>query len=113
MLNITRLKKVLNIPDGDFVCITIQDTGFGIPLEVQDKIFDPYYSTKQEGSGLGLAICHSIILKHDGHIAVQSIPGEGTTFSIYLPAVTSTDVLVNTEKKVEIRSESSKSHGDG
>ncbi len=95
-------KKVLNIPDGDFVCITIQDTGFGIPLEVQDKIFDPYYSTKQEGSGLGLAICHSIILKHDGHIAVQSIPGEGTTFSIYLPAVTSTDVLVNTEKRSKL-----------
>ncbi|MEA3360720.1 MAG: ATP-binding protein, partial [Thermodesulfobacteriota bacterium] len=80
-------ESFLNIHDGNFVCIRIQDTGIGIPKEIIDKIFDPYYSTKQQGSGLGLAICHSIINKHDGHISVQSNPGKGTTFTIYLPAV--------------------------
>lgn len=92
-------ETLLNIPDGNFVCISIQDTGFGIPVEIQDKIFDPYYTTKQEGSGLGLAICHSIITKHDGHIAVKSTPGKGTTFFIYLPAVISTDIIVNKEQR--------------
>jgi signal transduction histidine kinase len=56
-----------------------------------DKIFDPYYSTKdtysQKGLGLGLAVCYSVIKRHDGLITVDSHPGEGTTFNIYLPAV--------------------------
>jgi PAS domain S-box-containing protein len=80
-------ESLLNIHDERFVCIKIHDSGVGIPQEITDKIFDPYFTTKQEGSGLGLAICHSIINKHDGHITVQSIPGKGTTFTIYLPAV--------------------------
>ena len=83
-------EALLGIHDESFVCIRIQDTGIGIPREIIDKIFDPYYTTKQQGSGLGLAICHSIINKHDGHISVQSKPGQGTTFTIYLPAA-STD----------------------
>ncbi len=70
----------------DFVRLTIQDSGIGIPSETIEKIFDPYFSTKQNGNGLGLAICHSIINKHDGHILVQSEPDQGTTFTIYLPA---------------------------
>jgi PAS domain S-box-containing protein len=86
-------ESLLNIHDESFVCIRIQDSGVGIPQEILDKIFDPYFSTKQEGSGLGLAICHSIINKHDGHITVQSSPGKGTIFSIYLPAVHSADTV--------------------
>jgi CheY-like chemotaxis protein len=50
------------------------------------KIFDPYFTTKKKGSGLGLFSCYSIIKKHDGHIAVESTPGVGTTFYIYIPA---------------------------
>lgn len=76
----------LSMHEGSFVCITIQDFGVGIPLEIVDKIFDPYFTTKQQGSGLGLAICHSIVSKHDGHILVDSNPGKGTLFTIYLPA---------------------------
>ncbi|WP_456385273.1 PAS domain S-box protein [Desulfolithobacter sp.] len=76
----------LSIPRGRFVKITVRDHGTGIPSEIIDKIFDPYYTTKQEGSGLGLAICHSIITKHDGYIQVHSEPGQGTVFDIYLPA---------------------------
>jgi PAS domain S-box-containing protein len=72
--------------DKKFVEVTITDSGIGIPANVIDKIFDPYFSTKQKGSGLGLAISHSIVTKHNGHIAVKSTPGAGTTFTIYLPA---------------------------
>lgn len=69
-----------------YVKITIRDRGTGIPTELIDKIFDPYFTTKQGGSGLGLAISHAIISKHDGLISVSSRPGEGTTFTIHLPA---------------------------
>ena len=71
---------------GTFVKISIQDKGIGIPQKLIDKIFDPYFSTKREGSGLGLAICQSIISKHNGDIFIESSPGEGTTFTLYLPA---------------------------
>lgn len=55
------------------------------------KKIDPYFTTKQNGNGLGLAICHSIITKHDGTLTVDSLPGKGTTFTIYLPAVRSSE----------------------
>lgn len=71
---------------GGFVKIVIADTGSGIPEEILDKIFDPYFTTKQKGSGLGLALSHSIIIKHQGIMTVQSRVGEGTTFTIFLPA---------------------------
>lgn len=70
---------------GQFVSIAISDTGKGIPKEVIDKIFDPYFTTKHDGTGLGLAVCHSIVKKHDGRIEVASAPGKGTTFTILLP----------------------------
>jgi CheY-like chemotaxis protein/two-component sensor histidine kinase len=76
----------LSLPGEKYIKIAIADHGGGIPEKYLDKIFDPYFSTKQEGSGLGLAITHSIVNKHDGHISVRSKSGEGTTFSIYLPA---------------------------
>ncbi|MBI5140898.1 MAG: response regulator [Nitrospirae bacterium] len=71
---------------GDYVKISIADTGVGIQPEMIGRIFDPYFSTKQKGSGLGLAASYSIVKKHDGHIAVQSVPGVGTTLDVYLPA---------------------------
>ncbi len=70
----------------EYVRVTISDQGEGIPADIIDKIFDPYFSTKPQGSGLGLSIVHSIISKHDGHIQVDSSPGLNTTFSIFLPA---------------------------
>ena len=93
IINVT-CKNILSSADesiflprkNNYVRVTISDSGIGIPENVIDKIFDPYFSTKQEGSGLGLAISHSIISKHDGHISVQSKSEEGTTFTIYLPA---------------------------
>jgi PAS domain S-box-containing protein len=76
------------LPKKDYLKITISDQGVGIHDNIIDKIFDPFFSTKQQGSGLGLAITHSIIIKHHGHITVRSEPGAGSTFSIYLPAST-------------------------
>jgi len=73
-------------PDGskDFR-ITVSDTGRGIAPESLGKIFDPYFTTKQNGTGLGLAIVHKIIEAHEGHIKVESVLGRGSTFAIRLP----------------------------
>ncbi|MFZ2958207.1 MAG: PAS domain S-box protein [Candidatus Ozemobacteraceae bacterium] len=77
------------IPDlgpGNFVRITMRDEGSGIDKKHIGRIFDPYFTTKNTGSGLGLAISYSIINKHGGSISVESEPGKGATFTIYLPA---------------------------
>ena len=79
-------KQSLPLTAGDYVKISISDKGIGIPANMFDKIFDPYFTTKQDGSGLGLAITHSIIVQHGGHIAVESEQGAGSTFTIYLSA---------------------------
>ena len=75
------------VPGGDFVEIGIRDTGEGISGEHLDKIFDPFYTTKDtgRGTGLGLYVCHEIIKNMGGDITVKSRPGEGTAFSIRLP----------------------------
>ncbi len=75
------------VPPGDYVVITVQDCGKGIPAELLPKIFDPYFTTKEQGSGLGLAVCFSIIRKHGGFITVDSVVGKGSSFSVYLPAL--------------------------
>ncbi len=69
-----------------YVKISVKDFGTGILQEHLPKIFDPYFTTKQQGSGLGLASAFSIIRKHDGHIEVESEIGKGATFHIFLPA---------------------------
>jgi PAS domain S-box-containing protein len=76
---------VLN--EGDYVCITVTDTGAGIAPEHISKIFDPYFTTKLQGHGLGLATVFSIIKRHQGHIEVGSVVGKGTWFTFWLPAV--------------------------
>lgn len=72
-------------PDAEFVKIEISDTGIGISGENLEKIFEPYYSTKETGTGLGLAIVHKIIEQHNGTIAVESKMNEGTKFTVKLP----------------------------
>ena len=66
--------------------MTISDQGIGIPADHLSRIFDPYFSTKQQGSGLGLATVYSIVTNHEGHITVESQLGSGTSFTIFLPA---------------------------
>jgi len=70
---------------GGYIEIAIQDNGIGIPDEVQAKIFDPYFTTRENGTGLGLATSYSIIKNHGGWIKVDSQVGSGTTFFLYLP----------------------------
>jgi PAS domain S-box-containing protein len=76
----------LPLDEGDYMKILIQDQGVGIPEELLQKIFDPYFTTSRGRTGLGLTSAYSIILQHGGHIAVESEVGAGTTFAIYLPA---------------------------
>lgn len=74
------------LKEGRYLKITIEDTGIGMTKELMDKIFDPYFTTKQRGSGLGLATVYSIIRNHEGHIEVSSKIGAGTRFDLYIPA---------------------------
>ena len=78
-----------SLPPGDYVRVSIADRGGGIAQEVLPNIFDPYFSTKQRGEqkgmGLGLTICHTVVQKHGGAIAVESVAGGGATCHIHLP----------------------------
>jgi PAS domain S-box-containing protein len=71
---------------GEYIRIDISDQGRGVPKEVIEKIFDPYFTTKELGSGLGLSISYSIVKRHGGTITVNSSSGKGSIFSIFLPA---------------------------
>jgi signal transduction histidine kinase len=71
--------------EGLNVLITIRDNGKGMDRETLSRLFDPFFTTKQDGTGLGLSVSYRIINNHGGSIAVDSTPGEGTEFSIYLP----------------------------
>jgi PAS domain S-box-containing protein len=86
--NITVPGKSLpnSLEKGNYVEIAITDSGSGIQNKYLTKIFDPYFTTKEKGSGLGLATSYSIIKNHNGLMDVQSEPGKGTTFFIYIPA---------------------------
>jgi PAS domain S-box-containing protein len=81
-----RSSQLVTLHPGSYVKLDIVDQGVGIKADLLERIFDPYFTTKQEGSGLGLAITHAIISKHAGSILVESELGVGSRFSIYLPA---------------------------
>jgi signal transduction histidine kinase/CheY-like chemotaxis protein/PAS domain-containing protein len=74
------------VESGRYVRVSVVDKGIGILPEHFERIFDPYFTTKQKGSGLGLTISHSVVAGHRGHIAVDSRIGAGTAFHVYLPA---------------------------
>ncbi len=88
-LETSELGSEAKLPAGPYVRLEVQDTGHGIPEEIIERIFDPYYTTKPkgEGTGMGLAVVHGIIKSHGGHIKVTSAAGVGTRFQIYLPRV--------------------------
>jgi two-component system cell cycle sensor histidine kinase/response regulator CckA len=83
-------KDNLPLKEGKYVKWSVEDHGIGITKENREKLFEPYFTTKQKGEtkgiGLGLAICYSIVKKHDGFITVYSEPQTGTTVDVYLPA---------------------------
>lgn len=86
-LSITANLDSIPTRDGQRRCVRIEvrDTGPGIEAKHQTRLFDPFFTTKATGAGLGLAIVMSTIQRHGGEVAVQSSPGEGTTFSVFLP----------------------------
>ena len=77
--------KVVTFKNESSCVFQIQDTGPGITEADIPYIFDPFFTTKKTGTGLGLAVTHRIIEEHKGSIEVESKPGEGTTFSVFLP----------------------------
>ncbi len=82
--------------------ISLEDRGVGIPEEHISRIFDPFFTTKQKGSGLGLATSYSITKKHDGLITVNSKPGAGAIFNVYLPASEKEATSVSREMNVPV-----------
>ena len=76
--------------EGDYVRITLSDTGTGIPQEIQAQIFEPFFTTKEpgRGTGLGLSMVYGIIQNHGGYIDLKSEPEQGTTFELFLPSIT-------------------------
>ncbi|MGE4490756.1 MAG: ATP-binding protein, partial [Kiritimatiellales bacterium] len=84
-------KTHFQLTPGGYLLLEVSDTGCGIPKEQQEKIFEPYFTTKaaNEGTGLGLSLVHAVVKNLRGHITVYSEPGEGTTFRIYLPVMES------------------------
>ena len=85
---------------GNYIQLIVSDTGSGIEPAYLSRIFDPYFTTKSKGNGLGLAVCYSIIKQHGGLISVESQPGVGTSFYVYLPA-TSQPLEISVPPKAE------------
>ncbi len=100
ILNEEDCEDYTNFSPGHYVKIKVSDTGPGIEPEILDRIFDPYFTTKEfgAGSGMGLAVVHGIVKNHDGDISVDSKQGEGATFNIFFPII---DELP--EPKIEIK----------
>ncbi len=100
---------------GDYVELAVSDTGVGIAKDEISRIFEPFYSTKEvgKGSGMGLATVHGIVHEYGGHIGVESVPGQGTTFHILLPAIREVSAAANPEPDNPARPAQKRNHLTG
>jgi len=85
-------REYADLHPGPYLRLTVKDTGHGIPSDILQRIFEPYFSTKgrDQSTGLGLAVVHGIVKSHRGIVLVESEPGQGTTFHVYLPLINGT-----------------------
>ena len=85
-----QIRADADLDAGRFIELTVEDTGYGIPIEARDKVFNPFFTTKKrgEGTGMGLSVTHGIVKRSGGQINFDSEPGKGTIFRVHLPVVT-------------------------
>ncbi|WPD22608.1 MAG: MASE3 domain-containing protein [Candidatus Electrothrix scaldis] len=104
MLRQEELYDKIRLQEGAYLQLTVRDNGTGIPKELLEKIFEPYFTTKSqgEGTGLGLAVVQSIVLDFGGDITVSSVPGQGTVFDVYFPVIQTEEETVLPQEKASL-----------
>jgi len=102
-LGIEDVQYLIDVPPGEYVRVSVSDTGVGMDRQMQQHMFEPFFTTKETGTGLGLSLVYGIIKKHSGFIQVRSEPGKGSTFQVNLVACTGEKTCVKTGENAEAR----------